>query len=140
MAKPRKKSSSLLAASDEESAGLRSIVKAGRFLEVQEWIASGHPICFPASRKQAALEIAVEQGFHSMVELLASAWPDPRSLNHSLHLAVNNKRADLVQLLMKHGADLRTSPLSSVAMMGDKTLMQHVLDNWDEYRKEPHQR
>lgn len=130
---PRRKSSSLLAASDEETAGLRTIVKAGRFLEVQEWIASGDPICFPASRKRDALEIAVEQGFHSMVELLASVWPDPRSLNHALHLAVNNKRADLVQLLLKYGADLRTSPLSSVTMIGDKTLMQHVLDNWDEY-------
>lgn len=136
MARPETAASTIpsrLASSDEETTELRAAVRAGRFLEVQEWIASGRPIYFPESRKHHALEIAVKYGFHSMVELLATVWPDLSTLNHALHLAVNKKRADLVFLLMKYGVDLKFSPLSSVAMVCDKKLMQFVLDNWEEY-------
>lgn len=133
LATPTNKERVQIARSDEETAELRALVKAGRLFEVQEWISAGHPVCLPGSKKRHALEIAVEQGFHSMVEILAAAWPDTVSLNHALHTAVENKRADLVFLLMKHGADLKYSPLSSVAMTGSKELMRHVLDNWEEF-------
>lgn len=133
MTTPKNKEHVQIARSDEETAELRALVTAGRLFEVQEWISAGHPVCLPGSKKRHALEIAVEQGFHSMVEILAAAWPDKASLNHALHTAVENMRADLVFLLMKHGADLKYSPLSSVAMTGSKELMRHVLDNWEEF-------
>ena len=90
-----------LAQSDEENAELRDYVRAGRLFDVHTWIAAQKPLYKKGSRKAQPLEIAVDKGFHSMVEILASAWPDQGSLQAALHQAAGSRKVDLVWLLLR---------------------------------------
>jgi len=80
---------SSFAKSDEEIQVLREAVRKGRLFDVQGWIDSGKPLLQKDNRKKKhPLRIAVESGFHSMVQILAAAWPDQETLNEELSRAL----------------------------------------------------
>ena len=59
----------------DEIKPLVDMCRAGRLFAVQEWIAAGKPINPPpfprrSNHARARLDIAVESGFHSLVEVL----------------------------------------------------------------------
>jgi hypothetical protein len=95
---------------------------------MQAWIAAEKPLYANEGRRSDVLAIAVASGFHSMVEVLAAAWPDSKSLNKALQQAADMRRADLVWLLLEHGADMRAVFLWSVAGCYDKELMRYFLE------------
>ena len=113
-----------------EDAELRLWVRKGRLFDVQRWIAAGKPLYRPSSPRSHALTLAVEVGFHSMVEVLARAWPDRESLNAAASLAAHRRQSDLVWLLMECGADMRSIPLGEVAECHDRDLMRYFLEHW----------
>jgi hypothetical protein len=51
-------------------------------------------------------------GFHSMVEGFLSAGVDSTELTEMLSEAVSSHRGDLVNLLLDHGADVRSLPFA----------------------------
>lgn len=51
--------------------GLR-LCKTGRLFEVQNWISSGNKLSVPTDSKTTPLEVALNPGFHSLVEVLVS--------------------------------------------------------------------
>lgn len=119
---------------DDETLKLREFVRDGCLFAVQEWINSKKPLLTKSSRKQHALEIAVEKGFHSMAEILAEVWPDEPSLSSALHLAANKRRVDIVWLLLKYISDLSLVDLGTIAGCNDKELIRYFLDRWDEVK------
>lgn len=121
-----------LASTDEEVEGLRLAVRRGRLFDVQEWIASRKPLFFCTTRKKQALAIAVETGFHSMVQILAEVWPDQVSLDKAAEQAARKRRPDLVWLLLECGADMRAVSFEALATCCDKDLMRHFLEHWNE--------
>jgi hypothetical protein len=60
---------------ETEAKQLIALCRAGRLYEVEKWINEGRPLDISAAtkrgRQRSLLAIAVETGFHSMVELLA---------------------------------------------------------------------
>ncbi len=56
--------------STTEAKELLRLCKTGRLFEIQNWIASGKSICVPADSRTTPLEVALDTGFHSLVELL----------------------------------------------------------------------
>ena len=53
---------------------LVQLCRAGRLYEIEKWIAAGKPLDVPAAKNRKSktlLQIAVETGFHSLVELIA---------------------------------------------------------------------
>lgn len=125
-----------LAQSDDENAELREYVRGGRLFDVQKWIAAQRPLYRKGSRKAQPLEIAVDKGFHSMVEILASAWPDQHSLQAALHQAAGSRKVDLVWLLLRYVTDIRSVDLENIAGCNDKNLMRYFLDRWTEIDSE----
>lgn len=98
----------------EEIKPLIDLCKAGKLFEVQKWIASGKPVNGPPSisgyRRKGPLEVAIGLGFHSLVEALlegGAAINEPRY--NPLQHALWDKRLDLIGLLVKHGADYRST-------------------------------
>lgn len=83
---------------------LRTYVRKGQLFDVQAWISAGKPIYSNERRKKNVLQIAVEKGFHAMVDVLASTWPDNESLNAALQQAVYKRRVDIAWLLAERGA------------------------------------
>jgi len=120
-----------IALSDEQVEELRVAVKKGRLFDVQGWTAAGKPLFKKYSRKKQALKLAVESGFHSMVEILARVWPDQETLNEAMRWAAHKRRKDLVWLLLDAGAEMKAVGLDDIADCCDKKLLIHFLDHWD---------
>ncbi|MCW3101146.1 MAG: hypothetical protein JWL77_6764 [Chthonomonadaceae bacterium] len=68
----------------DEIAPLLDLCRAGRLFDVQAWIAAGKPVNPPArppkgARVKAPLDVSLDLGFHSLIEVLlkAGAEQDP---------------------------------------------------------------
>ena len=92
-----------------EAKELLRLCKAGRLFEVQNWIASGKSLCVPDESKTTPLEVALNAGFHSLVELLLRNEENQQLKNRALQQAFSLKRLDLIELLVSHGAEIGQS-------------------------------
>jgi len=104
----------------EETKPLVKFCKAGRLFDVQEWIASGKPVNLPLEREKRArrispLKIAMEKGFHSLVQVLVEggAQIDEEGFS-ALHHAVRERRLDLIELLVENAADIHSVSMDTV--------------------------
>lgn len=104
---------------------LRQMCKEGRLFDVQLWIKAGRPLVLkklppPGRRRMAPLIIAIDRGFHSLVQvLIEGGMPLEADDYHALHYAVQTKRKDIVALLIQHGAKVKD------------VSMQTVIGTWD---------
>lgn len=104
----------------EEIEPLVKLCKAGRLFEVRDWITAGKPVNLPPAHslkraRQSPLQIAIDLGFHSLVQLLlegGASLEDPRY--PPLAQALHKRRLDFVQLLVAHGASIHSVPMEDV--------------------------
>ena len=83
---------------------LIALCRAGRLFEVEEWYKSGKPTQPPTpNRRPTPIGVAIEKGFHSLVEVLLRHGVKPTG--RVLYDAVRRDRADIVELLFRYGAD-----------------------------------
>ena len=115
-----------------EAKQLIALCRAGRLYEVEQWINEGRSLDISAAtkrgRRRSVLEIAVETGFHSMVELLARRGSDESTKNAALAQAVSSHRLDLVELLVQHGADINSINLADVLLDWEPKMIRFFLD------------
>lgn len=75
---------------------LVALCRAGRLYKVEEWIADGRPLdisrAIKRGRQRSLLEIAVEIGFHSLVELIAKHETSQSAKDTALGDAVSSRR------------------------------------------------
>lgn len=119
--------------SDTENAKeLIQMCRTGRLYDLERWIAQGKSIDISAAsrrrRPETLLELAVEGGFHSLVELIAKNEQCGETKTAALCAAVSAKRMDLIELLCANGADAKTVPLDSVLFEWDPILIRYFLD------------
>ncbi len=112
----------------EESKALLVLCRAGKLYEIERWIASGKSIATDPSLKKTPLLTAVGTGFHSLVELLARNEPRQEQKDRALAEAVDNKRLDMIEVLVENGARIRAVPLEDVLMTWDRPIMRFFLD------------
>lgn len=112
----------------EQGKELVRLCRTGRLYEVDAWIASGKSLSVPSELRKTPLQVAVDIGFHSLVRLLACHERDVANLNRALSDAVALRNLDAVNLLLEHGADLRSVPLADVLLSWDPKLIQLFLD------------
>ncbi len=82
---------------------------------IQEWIASGKPVNPPPSesgyKKKSPLEIAIEQGFHSLVKVLLGGGADINSV--SMATVFETWQPDIMKWFIEQGADVEAdTPLA----------------------------
>lgn len=118
----------------EEIKPLIELCKAGKLFEAQEWIASGKPVNGPQSlsgyRRKGPLEVAMDLGFHSLVQVLlegGAAIDEPRY--NPLQHALWNKRLDLIELLVDHGADYHSIDMEDVFDTWQPDIMRWFIEN-----------
>jgi hypothetical protein len=120
-------------AGDNEARELVRLCRAGRLYEIEKWINDGKSLEIAAPtkgrRQRTLLEIAVETGFHSVVELTAKHEASEAARKAALSEAVSSRRLDLVELLLANGADIRSVPLVDVLLTWEPTLIRFFLDN-----------
>jgi hypothetical protein len=115
--------------STTEAKQLLQLCKTGRLFDVQSWINSGNSLSIPAELKTTPLKVALDTGFHSLVELLVSNEPSQDLKNRALRHALTHKRKDLIELLVSHGAEISSVPFVEVLLLWDPTIIRYFLDH-----------
>jgi ankyrin repeat protein len=113
----------------EEAKGLLHLCRTGRLYEIEKWIASGLSIHTPPEIRRTPLHIAIDSGFHSLVELLARHESRQEAKNQALSHAVSEKRLDFVELLVAHGAQASSIPLADVLLNWEPAMIRFFLEN-----------
>jgi hypothetical protein len=113
----------------DDSKALIALCRAGRLYEVEHWIQAGRSISLAPQFKKGPLQLAIELGFHSLIELLVRNEKSQTIKNRSLEYAVARRRLDLVELLVSNGADVLSIPLVDVLLTWEPTLIRFFLDN-----------
>jgi hypothetical protein len=117
-------------ASIEEAKELVRLCRTGRLYDVKKWIADGKPLDVPVARHRTStlLRVAVETGFHSLVELIVKHETNQASKDSALEDTVSLKRLDLAELLIENGAQVTSVPLSEVLLSWEPKLIRFFLD------------
>lgn len=118
----------------DEIKPLIELCKTGNLFEVQAWIASGKPVNPPPppakkARKKCPLQVAVEKGFHSLVQILleAGAIIQDGSFN-AFAKALIDKRLDLLKLMVAHGADINSVEMIFVFDAWDPKIIEYFIE------------
>jgi len=110
-----------------EAKELVKLCKAGRLFEVQDWIASGKSLRVPVEVKTTPLRIALETGFHSLVELLVRNESDQNAKNLALRHAVSRQRDEFVEILVSNGAKVGSIPFIDVLRAWKPAIIHYFL-------------
>lgn len=119
----------------EELEPLLAMCRAGKLFEVQEWIGQGRPVALPADvglrkAKRSPLRVALDGGFHSLVQVLLEAGVPVREGRYvAVQHAVELRRPDLVELLLKHGASVHDVTMRFVVEMWHPETMEVLVAN-----------
>ncbi len=117
----------------DQAKALVALCRAGRLYEIEKWTAAGKSLDISATikrgRQTTLLQIAVQTGFHSLVELIARCDTNQSSKNAALADAASARRLDLVELLLAHGADIKSVPLADVLLTWEPKMIRFFLDH-----------
>ena len=117
----------------DDAKALVALCRKGRLYDIEKWISAGKSLDISAAtkrgRQRSLLEIAVEIGFHSLVELIAKHEAHQSAKDAALIDAVSSRRLDLVELLLANGADFKSVPLADVLLTWEPKLIQFFLDH-----------
>lgn len=94
-----------------------SLVRTGKLFAVQDWLKTKEYI-FANEWRKSPLLVAVESGFHSMVEVLLTAGVTQQEKDTALEHAVYAHRMDLVTLLVTNGAQPSTISFFDILYSG----------------------
>lgn len=120
---------------NDELEPLRRMCHQGRLFDVQQWIKAGNPVALkelppPRRRRNGPLCIAIDHGFHSLVQvLLEGGTPIEEGRYHALHHAVQLRRRDLVTLLIEHGAKVQDVSMQTVLATWDRAMADLFVAN-----------
>ena len=109
---------------------LVDLIHKGKLFALQEWIKAGKPLRPPKSfpRARRLLLTAVRTGFHSLVEVLLRVGPWPaRELADALKWTRSERRYDIADLLLSHGAEPEKQSFETVCELLDFAMIERHL-------------
>jgi ankyrin repeat protein len=104
------------------------LCREGRLFELQQWIAAGRSIVMPSDYKKSPLGIAVQTGFHSLIELLLQHESDQAAKNAVLVEACQERQVGLVELALQYGADPRAVSFLDALLAWDRRVVSVLLE------------
>jgi len=119
----------------DELEPLRAMCREGRLFDVQQWVRQGNPVALKVlpprgKRRHNPLRIALDRGFHSLVQVLLEAGaPIEEDNYHALHHAVELRRRDLVELLITKGARVEDISMQTVIATWDRAMVDLFMAN-----------
>jgi hypothetical protein len=110
---------------------LCSLCRAGKLFAVQQWIRDDRPCRMPPGNfATSPIRTAIDSGFHSMVEvLLQEGVVDHEEKNDALIRAIDGRNFDIVQLLVRYGADPRTVDFDTILCSRHPQIMRWFVAN-----------
>lgn len=114
----------------EDLQQLFGIIRSGRLFALQKWLADSKRLRDPNNNdyRTDVLRVALETGFHSVVEVLLNAggWSDSE-LTEGAELALEYRRRDLADLFLSRGAKLDQIRFDTICKTMDLALMEQFL-------------
>lgn len=115
--------------SPEDGKLLLALCRAGRLYDIEKWIASGKSIRTPPQIKKTPLQVAIDLGFHSLIELFVRHEDSQVAKNQALAEVVSGRRLDLIELLVSYGAEIQSVPLIDVLLIWEPVIIRYFLDH-----------
>ena len=112
--------------SRDEAKELLRLCKAGRIYEVEAWIRAGRSLHVPREVRATPLRVALETGFHSLIELLLRQEANQDVKNDVLRLFKDGREA--VELALTYGAEITSVPFLDVLLTGDRGLVLSFIE------------
>jgi ankyrin repeat protein len=112
----------------EDNKELVDLCRTGRLYEIERWIAVGKPLDIPA-HCGSLLQVAVQTGFHSLIELIAKHEKNQSSKDAALADAVSLRRLDFIQLLVENGAEAKAVPFADVLLEWNPHIFRFFLEH-----------
>lgn len=106
----------------------RTLIKTGKLFAAQQWIAAGKRISAPEIYWETPLQLAVETGFHSMIELFLKLGAERDELNDALNYATGVGNFEIIQLLVDYGADIHSVDFEVVCQTGHPLIIRYSID------------
>src|SRR6266849_6263838 len=88
---------------------------------------SGEALDVPA-KYGSLVQVAVQTGFHSLIELIAKHENNQSSKNAALADAVSLHRLDFIELLVENGAEVKSVPFSDVLLEWNPHIFRFFLE------------
>ena len=88
------------------------------------------PLSLVVSRevRTTPLDVALDTGFHSIVELLLRHEESQQAKNHVLSHALFMDKPAFVELAIAHGAEITSVPFLDILLTGDRALIASFLE------------
>jgi hypothetical protein len=112
----------------EESKALLALCRTGRLYEVEDWIRAGRSIAVAKEVRKSPLQVAMDTGFQSLIELLIRSETRIEIKNKALADAVGRRKLHLIELFAEHGAETSSVPFVDVLRSWDPKIMRFFLD------------
>jgi hypothetical protein len=116
-----------VARAPDDTKELVSLCRTGRLYDIEKWIAAGKPLDIP-TKYGSLLQVAVQTGFHSLIELIAKHEKNQSSKDAALADAVSLRRLDFIQLLLENGAEVKSVPFSDVLLEWNPHIFRFFLE------------
>ena len=119
----------------DEIRPLIQFCKDGRVFDALEWVKAGKPLDPPptppkCARKRSPLQYAINNGCHSMVQVLleGGAEVEQGQRYDALLDAVRWSRFDFIKMLVEHGADVRRINLREVFDTWEPAIIDYFIE------------
>jgi hypothetical protein len=116
-----------VARAPDDTKELVGLCRSGRLYDIERWIAAGKPLDVPV-KHGSLLQVAVQTGFHSLIELIAKHENNQPSKNAALADAVSLRRLDFIELLVENGAEVKSLPFSDVLLEWNPHIFRFFLE------------
>src|SRR5688572_17006781 len=104
------------------------LCRAGQLYEVEAWIRAGRSLTAPREIRRTPLDVALDTGFHSLIELLLRHEESQQVKNDVLGRALFMDKPDVVELAIAHGAEIASVPFVDVLLTGDRGIVASFLE------------
>ena len=107
----------------------RQLIKTGKIFAVQKWIAEGKRITAPEIYWETPLSLAVETGFHSMIEVFLQQKPEQEDLDQALNYATGEGNFENIKLLVEYGARINSVDFDVICHTGNPLIIEYFINH-----------
>lgn len=114
---------------DEDAEQLLRLCREGRLFELQALAAAGKSLSVPTHYRQTPMRVALDTGFHSLIELLLQHEQNQSVKDDVLRQACWSGQRSVMQLALNHGASISGVSFQNVIETWDRGVAQLFLEH-----------
>jgi hypothetical protein len=113
---------------DEDAEYLLRLCRDGRLFEVQAWVAAGKSLAVPPHYRQTPLRVALDTGFHSLIEFLLQHETEQAAKDEVVSQACWKSQYAVMELALRYGASIHAVSFQDVIETWNRDLALRFLE------------